>query len=133
MYNMHCFSRLLERSGKLRKSSLRVYNSRWNHFSSWCLTKRISPWNATKQQIADFLFKSLFQEGKLKVSTIEGYKSAIAAILKPGGTNVGSDPHLCGLVNSFYTDRLVERNKFSSTLELISSSGCSHQITLRMS
>ena len=44
------------------------------------------------------------------MSAIEGYKSAIAATLKPGGANVGSDPHLCVLVNIFYTDRPVERN-----------------------
>ena len=44
------------------------------------------------------------------MSPIEGYKSAIAVTLKPGGTNVGSDPHLCRLINSFYMKRLVERN-----------------------
>ena len=53
---------LSQRVAKLRKSSLRVYDSRWNCFSSWCSTKRISPWLATKQQIADFLL-GLFQEG----------------------------------------------------------------------
>ena len=75
--------------GKLRKSSLRIYDCQWNRF-----TKQISPWHATTQQIADFLL-SQFQEGSLKVSTIDGYNSASVATLKPGGRNVGSDPHLC--------------------------------------
>ena len=46
----------------------------------------------------------------MKVSMIEGYKSAIAATLKTGGMNVGTDQHLCGLVYSFYTDRPVGSN-----------------------
>ena len=74
------------------------------------------------QQIADFLL-GLFQEGKLKMSTIEGYKLAIVATLKPWGANVGSDPHLCGLVNSFYTDRPVERN-LAPHWALVSGPGC---------
>ena len=68
-----------------------------------------SPWHVSVQQLADFLL-SLFEEGKLKVSTIEGYKSAISSTLKVRGVNLGTDPFLCGLVNSFYTDRPVERN-----------------------
>ena len=95
--------------GKLRQSSLKIYDSRWKRFSSWCSERKISPWHVSVQQLADFLL-SLFEEGKLKVSTIEGYKSAISATLKVTGVNFGTDPFLCGLVNSFYTDRPIERN-----------------------
>ena len=47
-------------------------------------------------------------QGKSKVCTIEGYKSAIVATLKAKGINVGTNPHICRLINSFYMDRMVE-------------------------
>ena len=46
----------------------------------------------------------------MKVSTIEGYKSAILATFKTRGQSLDLDPYLCGLVNSFYTNRPVECN-----------------------
>ena len=46
----------------------------------------------------------------MKVCPIEGYKSAIAATIKARGIKVGTDPHICGLVSSFYSDKLVEPN-----------------------
>ena len=42
----------------------------------------------------------------MKVHTIEGYKSAIAATIKQIGVN--ADPYICGLVNNFYMGRPVE-------------------------
>ena len=67
------------------------------------------PWHATVQQIAEFLH-DLFKKGDLKVCTIEGYKLAIAATLKARGINVGTEPHICGIIISFYTERPVEIN-----------------------
>ena len=48
------------------------------------------------------------KKGDLKVCTIEGYKSAIAATLNARGANVGTDPYIYGLVVGLYTDRPVE-------------------------
>ena len=78
-------------------------------FALGCSARRLLPWHATVQHIVKFLY-DLFQQGNLKVRTIEGYKSAIAATLKARGMNVGTDPHICGLISSFYIDRLVEPN-----------------------
>ena len=61
------------------------------------------------QQIAEFLH-NLFQKGHLKVHTIKGYKSAIVATLKARGMSVGTKPHICRLISSFYMDRPVEIN-----------------------
>ena len=66
-------------------------------------------WQATVQQIAEFLHH-LYQQGKLRVCTIDGFKSAVVASLKSRAKSVGKDPYLCGLINSFYTDRPVELN-----------------------
>ena len=56
------------------------------------------------------LFIKYVSGGNVKVPTIEGYKSAISATLKSGNMNVGKNPHLCKLIDSFYADRPVERN-----------------------
>ena len=77
--------------------------------STWCSARRFAPWHATVQQIAKFL-QDLFKKGELKVRMIEGYKLAIAATLKARGVNVGTEPHICRLISSFYTDRPVEIN-----------------------
>ena len=37
-----------------------------------------------------------------EIEGAHGYKSAIARTLKTRGAKVGTDPHLCGLINSFY-------------------------------
>ena len=60
------------------------------------------------QQIARFLH-DVFKNDVLNVCMIEGYKSAIAATLKARGMNVGTEPHICELISSFYTDSLVPR------------------------
>ena len=95
--------------GKLRGSSLNVYEGRWKIFADWCAKRKADPWKSSIQLIADFLL-SLFEEGRLKVRTIEGYRAAISASLKLKGRQVGSDPYLSSLVASFYVDRPVERN-----------------------
>ena len=65
--------------GKLRQSSLKVYDSRWKGFCMWCSARRLSPWHATVQQIVEFLH-DIFIKGDLKVRT--RYKSAIATTFK---------------------------------------------------
>ena len=92
--------------GKLRPSSLKVYDSRWGIFSTWCRSHEIDPWTVSVSQIADFLL-ALFQARNLKVRTIEGYRTAIASSLLSRGYQVGTDSNLSRLVDSFYTDRPV--------------------------
>ena len=95
--------------GELRATLTRVYDGRWKFFDGWCSKHHVNHWKASTQQIADFLLQ-LFNGGKLKVRTIEGYRDAISSSLKLRGRMVGTDPHLSGLIASFYTDRPVELN-----------------------
>ena len=96
--------------GKLRDSSLKVYDARWGAFSDWCRSRDLDPWSVTVHQIADFLLH-LFEAKKVKVRTIEGYRSAISSTLKLSGQNIGSDPYLSSLIGSFYADRPVEPSR----------------------
>ena len=67
--------------GKLRQSSLKVYNYRWNGFCTWRSARKLLPWHATMQQLAHFLH-DLFQERKLEVCMIERYKSTLRPLLR---------------------------------------------------
>ena len=93
--------------GKLRKSSLKVYDVRWKSFSKWCEEHHIQAWKVTIPQIAEF-FLYLFTEKNLSPRTVEGYRSAIASTLsKVLDLDIGSDPNLSSLIASFYTDRPI--------------------------
>ena len=61
-----------------RPSTLNLYNRRLRLFGEWCSDRSIGPSEASIGQIADFLLY-LFHLGR-KVSTVRGYRSAIAAI-----------------------------------------------------
>ena len=63
-----------------RQSSAGVYESKWKVFGEWCHVKQINPVKATVQQLADFF---LFEEKKLAISSIQGYRSCIS--FWPGG------------------------------------------------
>ena len=54
-----------------RQSSVGVYESKW------CHSKQINPVQATVQQLTDFLI-FLFEEKKLAISSIQGYRSCIS-------------------------------------------------------
>ena len=51
-----------------------VYESKWKVFGEWCHVKQINSVKATVQQLADFLI-FLFEEKKLAISSIQGYRS----------------------------------------------------------
>ena len=95
--------------GRLRSTSLKVYDSKWKRFSTWCTENAIDPWDVSIQNVADFLL-SLFEQG-LEVRTITGYRSAIASTLGQR-LDVGHDVSLTQLVKSFFVDRPVRQNVF---------------------
>lgn len=95
--------------GKLRGTSLKGYEGRWQIFAKWCAKRKSDPWQSSVQLVAEFLLH-LYEGGELKVRTIEGYRSAISSTLKLQGCQVDTDPYLTELVASFYNDRPVEIN-----------------------
>ena len=79
-----------EQGSKARRISTRkVYDLKWNIFSSWCRIREIDPVMASPGNIADFLLH-MFQEKKCQVSTVKGYRSTISYTLKfESGQNTG--------------------------------------------
>ena len=97
--------------GKLRSSSLKVYDARWNFYASWCKQRHLDPWKSSIATIADFLLY-LFEKGDRTVRTIEGYRAAIASTLSLLGINVGQDKSLSRLIQGFYAERPLRQNTY---------------------
>ena len=83
----------------------KVYLSQWRLFEGWCLKRGIDPLQATSVCICDF-FLYLFNDRKLQVKTIEGYKSAVTFILKrSSGYDLSECDIAADMLRSFKLER----------------------------
>ena len=80
-----------------RQPSAGVYESKWKVFGEWCHVKQINPVKATVQQLADFLI-FLFEEKKLAISSMQGYRSCISKVFLARGIDISHDRDLNMLV-----------------------------------
>ena len=94
-----------------RSSTLRVYDAKWSIFADWCFSREVDPLDPSPRRVADF-FTHLFDDKKLSVSTIKGYRSCIANTLafSRSGSKIGSDPILSELIRSFELSRPVSHS-----------------------
>ena len=85
--------------------SEKVYQSRWAAFSEWCERNKMSPTTASLQQVADFLLY-LFEDRQSSLSTIKGYRTAIAKVLShTTGVDISHDGVLSDLISAFEHQR----------------------------
>ena len=92
-----------------RESSLRLYQSHWKSFCSWCDERDTDPATASVQDIADFLVY-LFEVRKLAPRTIANYRTAIASTLGSiDDVPISIHPCLSQLIKSFKISRPVQR------------------------
>ena len=87
-----------------RGSARSVYEAKWTIFTKWCLSDQGDIRAPSLKDIADF-FLYLFQDRKLQLGTIDGYRSAIADKFGNSPINVSEDENLTRLLDSFYRDR----------------------------
>ena len=87
-----------------RGSTRSVYEAKWTIFTKWCLSNQVDFRATPLKAIADFLLH-LVQDRKLRPSTIDGYRSAIADKLGNSTINVSKDENLTRLLDSFHRDR----------------------------
>ena len=86
-------------------STNKVYQSQWKLFESWCLDRGLDPIAATSVCICDF-FLYLFNERKISVKSIEGYKSALTWFLQRSS---GYDLSDCRVVSDLIRGFRLER------------------------
>ena len=104
-----------------RGSTRSVYEAKWAIFTQWCLSNQVDFRAPPLKVIADFLLH-LFQDKKLQLGTIDGYRSAIADKLGNSTINVSKDENLTRLLDSFHRDRPKGR-RFSCWLWVLVSTG----------
>ena len=97
---------VLDRMASIHTDSTnKVYLSQWRLFESWCLKRSLDPVKATSVCVCDF-FIYLFNDRKLQVKTIEGYKSALTFILKrSSGYDLSECETLADVIKSFKRER----------------------------
>ena len=87
-----------------RKSTLDLYEQKWNTFREWCELNGINPHTPTVPMIADFLLH-LFRDKQLATITIKGYRSALSSLMASRGLDISHDPDLNALIRSFSIER----------------------------
>ena len=87
-----------------------TYDSKWKLFIGFAKTQKFEPTLATPAQLAKFL-TFLFDERKVKPSTIKGYRAAIGHILRLAtGYDPGEDQIIKTLIRSFERQKPTIRN-----------------------
>ena len=87
-----------------RRSTRAVYESKWAVFLRWSKENKVDFRSPSIRQIADFLL-FLFQEKHLQLSTIDGYRTAIADKISNDPVNISKDENLTRLLDSFHRDK----------------------------
>ena len=87
-----------------RRSTRSVYEAKWAVFTKWCISHQVDFRSPPLKSVADFLMH-LFEDRKLQLSTIDGYRSAIADKLGSTMLDISKDNNLTRLLESFHRDR----------------------------
>ena len=76
----------------IRPGTSSQYNSCWQYFVNWCISRETDPAEAPLAEVLEFL-SHLFRERGLAYRTINCYRSAISSFHAPiDGSNVGKHP-----------------------------------------
>ena len=87
-----------------RGSTRSVYEAKWANFTKWCVTNQMDFRAPPVKSVADILMY-LFQDRKLKPSTIDDHRSVIADKLGNSPFNISKDENVTRLLDSFHRDR----------------------------
>jgi len=64
-----------------RRSTIRLYDSRWQIFTRWCEARGQDSFQASVPLICSFL-SAIKEERKLSVAALKGYRSSISSVIK---------------------------------------------------
>ena len=99
---------------KWRAGSRKTYQNFWRPWSSWCNSRKIDPFSANPQQLAEYLVY-LFHDRELATSSIGVARSAISNFAKPfEGSPLGEHKRICQLIKAFKNNR-PPKARYSAT------------------
>jgi len=90
--------------GKLKNSSIVIYDSRWDKFSGWCDQQDVDPRRASLGILADFLVY-LFNDLRLSYQAIAGYRTSINSVWRARGRHDADAYPITQLVKNFKAER----------------------------
>ena len=101
------FLRYKKRSSQVSKSiyaargpsTNALYQRRWASFVSWCRARKLSASRPSINSVCEFLI-FLFEEKKLAVSTIQGYRSTLHSVLRHTGLRINSEEDITDVIKS---------------------------------
>ncbi len=97
-------------AGSHRAGTSSLYQAKWNVYLDWCGGRQIDPLDASICTIADF-FIFLFEEKKFSVSTIKGYRSALAQVYHYRGVDLSNNVDISSLMKTMEIKRPVIRSQ----------------------
>ena len=90
----------------VRPGTSSQYNSCWQYFVNWCITRETDPAETPFAEVLEFL-NHLFRERCLAHRTINCYRSVISSFHAPiDGTNVGKHPLVSRFLKGVFNSRL---------------------------
>ena len=92
-----------------RQSTTTVYDAKWKVFADWCSRRKVDPTDPSVRRLADF-FVFLFEDKKLAISTIKGYRSMISHTLAFKSSKICADPLISELIRAMELKRPVSRS-----------------------
>ena len=94
-----------ERIASPQRSSTRtIYKSKWALFEKWCRENSVDFSTPAVKQVSGFLMY-LYQDLNRRLSTIDGYRTAIVDTFGPAGNHISQSSNLYRLLSSFHRDR----------------------------
>ena len=108
METLHSFVRHKKLSSKVSKyiyeargsNTNYLYQQRWATFVSWCRARKLSASRPSISSICEFLIY-LFEEKKMAVGTIRGYRCTLHSVLRHNGLRINTDEDISDVIKAF--------------------------------
>ena len=102
-------AKVSERIFKARATSTNsLYQLRWGQFVKWCKDNRYSAIRPSIDTICKF-FIFLWEERKLSIGTIKGFRSVIQSVLRHNDINISQNQDISDVIKSFIIERPVAK------------------------
>ena len=94
--------------GARATSTNSLYQLRWSQFVKWCRENRFSAVRPSIDTICKF-FIFLWEDKKLSVGTIKGFRSVLHSVLRHNAINISQNQDISDVIRSFIIERPVSR------------------------
>ena len=107
------------------QSTNALYQLRWSQYVAWCRKNKLSAIRPSVNSICKF-FIYLWEEKKLAIGTIKGFRSVLQSVLRHVDFNVSNNHDISDVIRSFIVERpLVKKESVAWNLDIVLKFLCS--------